>query len=708
MSGDNLTTILKAALQYRAEGRSVFPIVNKMPKIKWKELQSRLATEDELKEWFGHNPALQIAMVMGRVSGGLWAMDADGLAAVDWLERNAPPTTVHVRTKRGRHAYYLMPPGVEIRCGANVVPDLKKSTGHQIDVKGEGGYIVVPPSPYRGGEYRWEIDGKGWEGLTVWQPPVFSPVEASFEPGFGGLNLDLSQTRGLLDFSPVVKGERNDTLARIAGGMISRGLTEDELLIWAHGWNLQNSPPMDSKEVRATVESIARTHRRNHGSPAPRLIEVREAPPAAAAADNSGLPPGRVMKPGGLLERIMDYIETSTVASFPLFSLCAALAAVGALAGQKVMTETGLRTNLYVFALAPSGTGKNAPITAVRELLVAAGCSDKFLGPNHLASAAALVSEMNGNKHSLLLLLDEIGDLIGSVKNKHNVVKSELIQVLKEMHSAAAGSYSKSYADNKNNIVIHRPHLSFYATGVPSRFWGNLTHSDVTDGFLPRSMVVSVDLEIKKKRKPALTAPAPGLIQGVRDLARIEYSYVGQVTSFPQAVMVPKSPEAERVFDQWDDDLVATQNRLRNAEDGRGEIYNRAAEQVHKLALIHAVSQCGGIPERVEIDSLQFALDLVDWYIPQMVEHVAQNVSDSPFDELQNRVLRLVNRKGYCTDGEIYKMLRRSVNKKQTEEIIQMLELAGELESVALKEDIEKKGRPTNYWRRAGKESALA
>lgn len=704
MSEVKLTTVLQAALQYRTEGRSVFPIIDKKPKVLWKDLQSRLATEEELKAWFGQNPSLQIAMVMGRVSGGIWAMDADGLAAVDWMKHNAPATTVYVRTKRGLHAYYRTPSGVEIRCGANAIPDLKKSTGHQIDIKGEGGYTVVPPSPFRGGEYRWEINGQGWAGLTVWQPPNARTLSPHSGTGF-----DLSGVRGFNDLNPVDDGERNSRLASIVGKFIAEGMSLEAILLWATGWNMQNNPPLEPEVLRTTVESIAKTHMRNHGSLPSKIIEVDEILPMVprpGAGDPQGLPPGRVMNPGGLLGQIMDYIEESTVASFSLFSLCAALVVVGTLAGQKVMTETGLRTNLYVFALAPSGTGKNAPVTAVRELLVAAGCSDKFLGPNHLASAAALVSEMNGDKRSLILLLDEIGDLIGSVKNKHNVVKSELIQVLKEMHSSSGGSYSKSYADSKNNIVIHRPHLSFYATGVPTRFWGNLTHGDVTDGFLPRSLVVSVDLEIKKKKKSALITPAPGLLQSVRDLARIEYAYRGEVTRIPQAKMVPKSPEADRWFDQWDDELVATQNKLRNAEDGRGEIYNRAAEQVHKLALIHAVSQCGGIPERVELDSLQFALDMVDWYMPKMVEHISKNVSDSPFDELQNRVLRLVDRKGYCTNGEVYKLLRRSANKKQAEEIIQMLEVSGELENVTLKEDNEtKRGRPANYWRRTRKET---
>lgn len=689
MPGDKLTTVLKAALQYRAEGRSVLPLINKKPKVYWKDLQSRLATEEELTEWFGRNPSLQIAMVMGRVSGGLWVMDADGRAAVDWMKENAPPTTVHVNTRRGRHAYYLMPPEVEIRSGANVIPELKKSTGDQIDIKGEGGYTVVPPSAFQGGEYRWEISGAGWDGLTVWQPPSVQTASALRADG----GFDLSGVQIFGDLSPVDDGQRNAKLASIVGRFINEGMSLEAILVWAAGWNRQNNPPLEPEVLSTTVESIARTHIRNHGSLPARPVQIEELP---EPKKDDGCP-DRILKPGGLLQNIMDYIEKSSVTSFDLFSMAAALTAVGTLVGQKVMTETGLRTNLYVFALAPSGTGKNSPIAAIRKLMFEANCS-RLIGPSHLASDAALVTSLAARESvddlAMLLLIDEIGDLIGAVKNKNNLAKSGLIHLLKELYSATDTIYVKSYADKKNEVTINYPHLSFYATGVPLRFWGNLNHDDVIDGFLPRSLVFSVDLKVKKKKKPLIAAPPAPLVDSVKALFQIEGAYTGNTRSVPVPAMVCKTPEAEDYFDRWDDHLVDLQNKYRQSEDGRGAIYNRAAEHVHKIALIHAVSLAGGLPEKVELASVKYAIDLVDWCLPQMVKHIADNVNYNEQDGLRKRILAMVDRKGSIAKRDIYINLH-GCNSKMAEDAIKILEESGEL---VLAEVEKKNGRAAYVW----------
>lgn len=679
MSDTRLTTVLKAALQYRAEGRSVFPIVNKQPKVKWKELQSRLATEAELIEWFGQNPSLQIAMVMGRISGGIWVMDADGMAAVDWLKHNAPATTVYARTKRGLHAYYLNPPGIEVRSGANVILDLKKSTGHQIDVKGEGGYTVVPPSPFRGGEYRWEISGEGWAGLTAWQPPNQTKIAMAAWSGHGDLNLDLSDVRPARDYRPAPQGERNSALASIAGSMIARGLTAEEVLIWALGWNMGCNPPMSEEEVRRTVESIANIHLRNYGSLPVPIVEV--SPEVKRRTKQPDGIPDEILKPGGVMEMIMDYAKKSTVANFNLFSMVAALATVGSLVGQKVMTETGLRTNLYIFALAPSGTGKNTPMSAIRKLLFEADCSD-YLGPSHLASDAALVSALSSRDRrdgtSMLLFIDEIGDLIGAVKNKNNLAKNGLIHLLKELYSATDTIYTKSYANANNDIVINYPHLSFYATGVPARFWGNLNYDDIIDGFLPRSLVFNVDLEVTKRRKPIVDNVPENLIKAVRSLAQITPSYVGNMRTTPNPLVVRKTPAAESYFDKWDDHLIEMQNKYRHSEDGRGAIYNRAAEHAHKIALIHAVSLAGGIPGAVDMSSVQYAINLLDWCLPQMIVHITENISHNEQDSLRKRILAMVDKKGSVTKRDVYTNLH-GCNSKMAEDAIRILEECGEL-----------------------------
>ena len=51
-------------------GWSIIPVGNdKKPLIKWKEYRSRVATQDEIIEWWAEHPEANIAVVCGAVSG---------------------------------------------------------------------------------------------------------------------------------------------------------------------------------------------------------------------------------------------------------------------------------------------------------------------------------------------------------------------------------------------------------------------------------------------------------------------------------------------------------------------------------------------------------------------------------------------------------------------------------------------------------------
>ena len=71
--------------------------------------------------------------------------------------------------------------------------------------------------------------------------------------------------------SPVGEGERNQTLARVAGHLFRNRVDPHVALVLLQSWNCsQCHPPLDEAEVLATVQSIARLEierrgRRNHG-----------------------------------------------------------------------------------------------------------------------------------------------------------------------------------------------------------------------------------------------------------------------------------------------------------------------------------------------------------------------------------------------------------------------------------------------------------
>jgi hypothetical protein len=112
-----------------------------------------------LKRWPNAN--------FGIVTGGRWfVVDIDGPGAMRTWEayqakRGAPPPTYRCNTGRvdadgnrtGWHLYY------RLRVGQIAPPNSQGVIGPGIDVRGEGGYVVAPPSLHASGErYRWDED----------------------------------------------------------------------------------------------------------------------------------------------------------------------------------------------------------------------------------------------------------------------------------------------------------------------------------------------------------------------------------------------------------------------------------------------------------------------------------------------------------------------------------------------------------------------
>src|SRR6478609_10603769 len=79
-----MPSVLDTARRYVAAGLSVIPIRgdgSKRPALgSWKQYQSRLPTDDELRRWFVEETT-GLAVVCGKVSGGLEVLDFDAADA---------------------------------------------------------------------------------------------------------------------------------------------------------------------------------------------------------------------------------------------------------------------------------------------------------------------------------------------------------------------------------------------------------------------------------------------------------------------------------------------------------------------------------------------------------------------------------------------------------------------------------------------------
>lgn len=138
----------------------------KVPALAWRAYQTRLPTEREIRAWFGA-AEMNIAVVTGAVSGVV-AIDADNREALRWAVRQLPYTPWQTETARGFHLWY--------RCPEGRVPNrarIETRDGRlQLDVRGDGGYVIAPGSVHASGAaYR---EAGDWSAPRA-RVPVFWP-----------------------------------------------------------------------------------------------------------------------------------------------------------------------------------------------------------------------------------------------------------------------------------------------------------------------------------------------------------------------------------------------------------------------------------------------------------------------------------------------------------------------------------------------------
>lgn len=258
-SGARSTDCLEAALAYLIRGWSVIPVEprGKRPLVPWLEFQQRCARENEVQKWFRARPASNVAIVTGVVSG-LVVLDIDvghgGTESLKRLQREhgaLPPTIEAVSGSGGRH-FYFAHPGAVVRNRAGVVPG--------IDLRGDGGCVVAPPSLHPTGKrYKWKTRHVPGDADLAKMPPWLLRLVRGDKTRSGR---SVSQWRNLVR-DGVDEGQRNSIIASLAGHLLHSDVDSQVVLELLLAWNRARCrPPLSDHEVARVVESIARLHER--------------------------------------------------------------------------------------------------------------------------------------------------------------------------------------------------------------------------------------------------------------------------------------------------------------------------------------------------------------------------------------------------------------------------------------------------------------
>jgi putative DNA primase/helicase len=231
---------LDAALKYAEDGFSVLPLVAKQKYPLPGTHGSKEATTDKkvIKKTF-KNKELNIGVATGEISA-FFVLDIDGEdgeASLNKLtdEFGELPSTVEIKTGKGRHLLFQIPDGKCIKNSTSQV-------GKNIDIRGDGGYVVVPPSIHpNGNRYEGDIDRKNISEAPTW---LISKI------------LWKKKAKSAKGSDDIPEGTRNDTLFSECVKMRRKGQDEGKAFSALLNMNIERcKPPLEDTELERIVKS---------------------------------------------------------------------------------------------------------------------------------------------------------------------------------------------------------------------------------------------------------------------------------------------------------------------------------------------------------------------------------------------------------------------------------------------------------------------
>lgn len=223
--------------------------------------------EDLINEWWERHPSANIGVATGAASG-IVVLDVDERAGDEWLEEHCGTLcTLKSNTGKGSH-YFFRHPGTRVKNSVKRIPGL--------DIKGDGGYVVVPSSRHiNGRRYTWD------QKSHPPSPDALADIPRALMERLIQSSASRAHSAPATDETGVIpEKRRNDTLFRTAKSFVTSGIAHVDALEFTRAINESRcKPPLDDAEVVRTVESAYKhatvSTAVDYGKP----VRASEAPP---------------------------------------------------------------------------------------------------------------------------------------------------------------------------------------------------------------------------------------------------------------------------------------------------------------------------------------------------------------------------------------------------------------------------------------------
>lgn len=674
----------ETAKSYIARGWACFPII---PMGKTPACQNGLhdaTTEPEgLAALWGDKTNLNIGIATGTKSG-FWVLDLDSEEAEKTMRSMGHiPETLTSITANGKHLLFKMPEGVEIRNSASRI-------AKGVDVRGNGGYIVAPPSVHQTGiVYDWEnpkaaiADAPAWlvelakKQETVCQPVAYEPLPEGLEwtaddvldmlacidadcghDDWVSIGMALHQggwTLGMWDQwsrggSKYKQGECFKRWRSFNGG---GGITFGTLVHIAQSWGWK---PKQKESTPLDFSNIGGVDMRAFKE---RILGKKQEPEKQIPAP----------KVGGLIEETLNWVNSNAFKVQPELALMNIIAALGAVFGRRYYLQNrGTKPRIYMVGIAETGQGKENSRKCLKKLMKAAGL-EQFIGPDDIRSDAGLIMELKENP-SIICHIDEFGMFLrGLTDEKSPAYLRNISSMVTRLYSEDTFKRGLTAGEKGERMTLESHNLCIYGTTTLSEYAKAMKRSNIASGEMNRFIVLKSSVDFPPPNHNVIETDPPehlvkrwekfkpkGLADGAPDLIEPDKTAVKMSAEISKRVT--------EIFDYQDEQA------RKNHASGLGALWARYQENILRVAMIFAIARDPDKPElnNTDIDNAQ---SIVENSIRFMMRFAENNMYENEYQKTVGQFMAALEKEGSLTRSEMMRIMR--VKSKELDAIETML-----------------------------------
>ena len=410
----------------------------------------------------------------------------------------------------------------------------------------------------------------------------------------------------------------------------------------------------------------------------------KEQPPPAEPKPDNREPalaplPEKLLDVPGFIKEYTEY--TMRTGQYPnrILAFCSALAFLAFLTGRKITDERNNRGNIYLVALANSGTGKDHPRKVNMNVAIqhdlGACIAESFGSGEGLEDAMFL-------HPSMLFEIDEFDTVFNALKFAKDGRGESIMEKLLRFYGASNGVYKMRKLSIRNNDgkktdddrKIVNPHLVILGTAIPKFFYSALSERVLANGLIARCMI----LDAGKRghgRKPSGESIPDAITRAIEIIGK--YGQSGNLTEInPAPMLIPAAPDADVLLSKLNEkyDCIYDRHEAEQRNEAMA-FWARVFEKVCKLSMLYAVSE-NPVKPVISVAGVRWAAAFVEHVTDQMLFMVDAYSFENTFDEKCRKAVRYIREaRGRVAHGVLLKRMHES--KEVFKQIIETLEENG-------------------------------